>query len=121
MEERGKHIETLLVIVLGMTGAYFLSRREEFLYAGAGIGVTGLAIPAAARFLHAGWMGLASVLGFIHSHIILGLVFFLILTPLAWLRRLSADDPLQRRKGLRKSHFVEREHLYEARDMENPW
>jgi Saxitoxin biosynthesis operon protein SxtJ len=121
MEQRGKHIETLLVIATGMMVFYFITNRVECLYVGMGVGIVGLAIPLAAKYIHLGWLGLAKVLGFINSHIILGLVFYLILTPLALLRRLGRKDLLQLRKKADGSYFSTREHRYVAKDMEHPW
>ena len=121
MDQRGKHIETLLVIATGMTVFFFLTDRKEFLYVGLGVSVLGLAIPFVGKYIHLGWMGIAKVLGFVNSHIILGAIFFAILTPLALLRRLSKKDLLQLRKKSSGSYFSDREHKYESTDLENPW
>jgi hypothetical protein len=121
MEQREKHLETLLVIGAGMTFMYFTTGRVELLYIGFGIAVLGLLIPIAAKYIHWGWMGIAKVLGFINSHIILAIVFFLFLTPLALIRRLGRKDLLQLRKKDSGSYFASVEHRYEAKDMEHPW
>ena len=68
------------------------------------IGVPGLLIGITApRLLHypyKGWMGLGNVLGWINSRIILGLVFVLVLQPIAYIMRLTGYDPLRKkRKG----------------------
>ena len=121
MEQRGKHIETLLVITLGMIVFFLATKKDYFLFIGLGIGVVGLAIPFAGKYIHLGWMGIAKVLGFINSHIILGLVFFLFLTPLALLRRIGRKDGMQLKKKASGSYFNEKEQVYEAKDLENPW
>jgi hypothetical protein len=43
------------------------------------------------------WMGLAEALGFVMTRVILGVVFFLFVTPIGLLRRLFGGDPLSRR------------------------
>ncbi len=121
MDQRGKHIETLLVIATGMSVFFLLTEKLAFLYVGLSVSVLGLAIPFAGKYIHLGWMGIAKVLGFINSHIILGAIFFLILTPLALLRRLSKKDLLQLRKKASGSYFSDREHKYGAEDLKNPW
>ena len=68
------------------------------------IGVPGLLIGfTAPRLLHypyKGWMLLGHVLGWINSHIILGLVFIFVLQPIAYIMRLKGYDPLKtKRKG----------------------
>ena len=43
------------------------------------------------------WMGMAEALGFVTTRVILGLVFFLFVTPIGLVRRLFGGDPLSRR------------------------
>jgi hypothetical protein len=119
---RAKQLETILVIAAGMIAFHFIFDRVEFLYVALGVAVLGLAIPIAAKYIHLGWMGLAKVLGFINSHILLGVIFFLILTPLALVRRVfTKSDELQLKKGTSDSYFSTRDHTYTAGDLENPW
>ncbi|MEM0998615.1 MAG: SxtJ family membrane protein [Bacteroidota bacterium] len=119
---RAKQLETILVITAGMIVFFFIFRQVAFLYVALGVATAGLAVPLAAKYIHLGWMGLAKVLGFINSHILLGVIFFLILTPLALLRRaFSRKDSLQLRKKDGESYYTERNHTYEAADLENPW
>ncbi len=54
----------------------------------------GTAWPALLRPLHFVWMKLATALGWVNTRIILAILFFLIFTPLALLRRLLRKDPL---------------------------
>lgn len=42
------------------------------------------------------WMGLAQVLGWINTRIVLGLVYFALITPTALVLRLLGKDPLNR-------------------------
>ena len=49
------------------------------------------------------WMKLGHILGGINSRIILGLIFILVLQPIAFLIRLSGYDPL--RKNIRKKKY----------------
>ena len=60
----------------------------------------GLTAPRLLNYPYKGWMALGNALGWINSHIILGLVFILILQPIAYIMRLTGYDPLRtRRKG----------------------
>jgi len=43
------------------------------------------------------WMAVAHVLGYVNTRILLGVVFYVVVTPIGWLRRLVGGDPLQRR------------------------
>jgi hypothetical protein len=50
-------------------------------------------------------MLLAEGLSFVMTRIILGIVFFLIITPIGVVKRLSGWDPLDRRSGSRASYW----------------
>ncbi|MFH1571187.1 MAG: SxtJ family membrane protein [Gemmatimonadota bacterium] len=66
--------------------------------AAAAIALAGLGTlwPSGLRPLHAGWMALARALGYVNSHLILALVFYLLFTPLGLIMRLVRRDPLER-------------------------
>ena len=64
----------------------------------AGVLVTiGVAIPVALTPLYRFWMKLGAVLNWINTRLILGLVFFLIFTPVALIMRIFGRDALARR------------------------
>ena len=42
------------------------------------------------------WMTVGEVLGWINTRIILGVLFYLVFTPLRWCMRLRGKDPMQR-------------------------
>ncbi|HBB89347.1 MAG TPA: hypothetical protein DC047_17215 [Blastocatellia bacterium] len=67
--------------------------------------VFGLLWPKALFWPNRGWMLLAEGLSFITTTIILGIVFFLIITPIGVLKRLSGWDPLDRRSARRSSYW----------------
>ena len=121
MEGRAKHIETLLVITAGMIVFFLLTENQYFLYVGLSIAIIGLAIPFAAKYIHLGWMGIAKIMGFINSHIILGVLFFFFLTPLALIRRLIGKDQLQLKRKTVGSYFRIEERVFQGKDLENPW
>jgi hypothetical protein len=47
--------------------------------------------------VYRGWMAVGQVLGFINTRIILGIIFYGLVTPIGLLRRLWAKDPMGRR------------------------
>ncbi len=53
--------------------------------------------PRLLRRVHYGWMALTFVLGTISGTMLLTLLFFLVLTPLGWLARISGKDFLRKR------------------------
>jgi hypothetical protein len=61
---------------------------------GATLVIAALVAPSALRYPYHGWMRLGAVLGWINSRIILGGIFFLIITPMALWRRMRGQDAL---------------------------
>ena len=60
----------------------------------------GITAPRLLHYPYKVWMVLGHVLGWINSHIILGLVFIIVLQPIAYIMRLTGYDPLRnKRKG----------------------
>ncbi|HZN04217.1 MAG TPA: SxtJ family membrane protein [Candidatus Polarisedimenticolia bacterium] len=56
----------------------------------------GLVFPQALRQPYRGWMALGHALGWINTRILLGLVFYLLVTPMGFVMRLFGRDPMRR-------------------------
>ena len=56
-----------------------------------------LAVPASRRPVYLGWSYLTFPLGWLISHLVLALVFYLVLTPVGLLLRMFGRDPLERK------------------------
>lgn len=65
----------------------------------------GLLWPRALVLPNRAWMLLAEGLSFVTTRIILGLVFFLVMTPIGVVKRLSGWDPLSRRSARSASYW----------------
>jgi hypothetical protein len=76
----------------------------------AGVGLTlvllGLAAPRLLVHPRRAWMGLAEVLGFVSTRVILGIVFFLVITPLGFVMRKGGWDPLGSRRPSGQSTWI---------------
>jgi hypothetical protein len=72
---------------------------------GALLVLLGLFLPRALVFPNRAWMLLAEGLSFVTTRIVLGIVFFLIITPIGFVKRLSGWDPLHRRSGQSASYW----------------
>tara|TARA_Y100001949_G_C15907364_1_gene295332 strand:- start:272 stop:667 length:396 start_codon:yes stop_codon:yes gene_type:complete len=64
------------------------------------------AAPRVLVYPNRGWMAMAEALGFVSTRIILGLVFFLILTPIGLAKRWTGSDPLGRRQPLKPTYWT---------------
>ena len=71
--------------------------------------ILGLTAPSLLLYPYKAWMALGHALGWINSHIILGLVFIVVLQPVAYLMRLTGYDPLRRRRNGEKTYRENRQ------------
>lgn len=80
--------------------------------AAGGIGAVGLLSPMKVRGVYLGAAYAAFPIGFVVSHLILGLVFYLVLTPVGLCARLCGYDPLERRfDKAKKSYWAKRDQI----------
>lgn len=116
-------VKAQLVIVTGLVVLYFIfkSQYPYFLVAAAVIGVFSLAIPVFGDLVVKGWYKIAEVLGAINGKILLSLVFFVVLFPVAVIAKLTKKNPLHLKKEDTDSVFTERNHKYSAKDLEQVW
>lgn len=112
----------ILVIVLGFLFFYLLTKKSFLLYISGGVALAGVSSEFMAEKIVWGWYKLAEGLGYVSSRILLSVIFFLFLTPLAMLYRLSRrTDVLQLKRKSSGSYFTERRHLYVKEDLEKMW
>ncbi len=107
MKRRSFRAEKEFGLVVGgvfvLLGGWWLYRgkfgitTQVLLTLGALLIVFGLIWPRALVWPNRAWMLLAEVLSWITTRIILGLVFFLVVTPIGVVKRLMGWDPLSRR------------------------
>ena len=88
-------------VVLGLLGGWLLWRGREGYYlvliTGAIFLSLGCILPLLLKPLHKLWMTLAVLLGWLMTRIILIILFFLVVTPIGLLARLSGKDFLNRK------------------------
>ena len=58
--------------------------------------VLGTIVPQSLKQVHQGWMKIGHVLGSINTKIILGIIYFLLITPMGIVMRLMGKDPMHR-------------------------
>ena len=101
----------LVGAVLALLGAWWFYRdkfptvRPWFLGAGAALIALGLLLPRSLRWPNRAWMALAEVLAFVMTRVVLAVVYFLIVTPIGVVKRLTGWDPLSRRGGRGGSYW----------------
>jgi hypothetical protein len=113
--------KTILVIVTGLLAIGWIFDVPVLWKIAVLIGAISIFIPAAARAIEWVWFKLALGLGWVNSRILLSVIYFIFLLPIAWISRLFTKDPLSLKKEKRSTLFVTRDHLYTGKDLENIW
>jgi multisubunit Na+/H+ antiporter MnhG subunit len=120
--ERQKAVDTgmastLICLILGM-----LTRNHVWFGLATAILVVNMTAPTLFRPAAKVWFAFSHMLGSVMSKILLSIIFFTILTPLALLRRILGHDLMQLRSWKKSgSVFVVREHVYTAKEIEQPF
>ncbi|SRR6266404_3748742 len=106
-----RYFGVLVGAVFAAVGAWWLTRGKfqlvapYFLTLGGLLLLIGLVYPRALVVPNRMWMKLAEALSFVMTRVILGLVFFLMVTPIGLLRRILGGDPLHRRARRAESYW----------------
>ena len=100
--------KTLLTISTGLIAVSWYYSYDWLLIAALVIGAVGIFSHTLSRQVERGWFGLAQMLGLIVPNILLSLVFFFILSPIALLSRIGKKNPLNL-KNDKDSTFTERQ------------
>lgn len=119
--ESQDRFKTILVIVTGLLAIGWIFDIPILAKIAVVIGALSIFIPAAARAIEWIWFKIALALGWVNSRILLSIIYFVFLMPIAWLSKLFTKDPLALKKNKRSSLFVTRDHLYTGKDLENIW
>ncbi len=118
-----KTYETMCVLALVSLLAGLWFGQPILLYLAALLLFVTLLVKPVATRLAKLWLQFAQFLGNINAKIILTLIFYLILTPIALLYRLWRGDALgiHRRQSQPHSHWHRRDHMYQKADLEKAW
>jgi hypothetical protein len=117
-----KTLETMTVLAAASLVFGLLLKIQVLLYLALAFLIVGTFIKGLAGWIARGWLAFAHILGTINSKIILTLIFFLFLTPLALVYRLLHGDFMKiKRSPGDASYYTTRDHLYAAKDLENVW
>lgn len=112
--------KTQLVIVTGLLVLAAILDNEYVAYASLFVGLICLIVPIAGSGIVWFWYKLAEVLSRVMNPLVLGLVYFIFISPIAILFRLFGNDPMQL-KDQRGSVYDFRDKTYKKEDLEKPW
>lgn len=90
---------------------------------GIGLLVVTMSVPTLFRPFARIWFGFSHALGTLVSKILLSLLFYGLVTPVGFIRRVLGKDSMQLKKWKRGkvSVFHDRDHLFTRQDLDNPY
>ena len=118
---RPDYSQTILVIVVGFLVIFFLTSWYLALQISLIIGFVGVLSPYLSRKIEQLWFKLSWILSLIVPNILLTVVFFLILFPVALLSRLLRKERPIVLKEAKGSLWVEVEKEFSPDSMRDPW
>lgn len=119
MKKTDKYL-VILTIIAGLLGLYYIFDIEVLVPISLGIAVLSIASSFFAEKIVWVWEKIALILGTINSKILLSVIFYVFLVPIALLSRLfKKKDELMLKKKPVGSYYKERNHNYVAEDLEN--
>ncbi|MHA7129405.1 hypothetical protein [Algoriphagus namhaensis] len=113
--------KTVLVISTGLLLLSLVFDLKVLLYSSLAIGIAGILSDWVSEKIEWVWFKLTYLLSLIVPNILLGLVFFLVLTPIAFFAGLfKKKDTLLIAKPEQSSYSTLNK-TYKAQDLKNPW
>jgi hypothetical protein len=124
---REKKVEAILAIVVGFLALYFIFgvwkgfQVDWMLWVCLVVGVLSMMSDTVMNLITSVWFKFAEILGnYVTGPILLGFVFFIVLFPISVLARIFGPDNLMKKRR-EDSYYVDRDHAYETKDIENIW
>jgi hypothetical protein len=112
----------MAMVLICLLAGWFSGVREWFLGAIVVL-VINMISPVIYTWVAKAWLGFSQLLGTVMSKVILSLIFFIVVTPLALTRRVLGHDPMalgKWKKGT-DSVFETRDHTYKPEEIEQPF
>ena len=114
-------ITTILTITVGFLVAYIITNLDLLLWIAIAVGIVGLISPKAANIINVIWLRLATLLSLIVPNILLTIVFYFLLFPIAVLARVFRKKDSLNLKNNRASLFEVVNRKFDKKSFENPW
>ncbi|MFW5805677.1 MAG: hypothetical protein ACOCVX_04020 [Bacteroidales bacterium] len=114
-------LKTILVITVGFIIIYFISEWLWALWIAVVVGFCGMLSDYLARKIDFLWMQLARLLNLIMPNILLSLVYYIVLVPIALLSRMFNKKGQLQLKNRKHSMFESRKRTFTPSSFEKPW
>jgi hypothetical protein len=120
MISKTKIVETSLVLTTGFLVLNLVFKNPVLVYIAISLGLIGIFVPPVARYMAIGWFKLADGLNFVVSKVILGVVYFIILFPIAFMYKAVGNRKLKVSSNT-ETNWIVRNKTYRVADIENIW
>ncbi|MBL7912854.1 MAG: hypothetical protein JNJ41_17455 [Bacteroidia bacterium] len=117
---REKKLESLLIIAAGFIILFFVFKIKWFLLVALVVAFLGAMSNLFANGVTWLWFKISEILGWINARILLSVLFFLFLFPIALLMKAVGKGNVQLKRN-KTSYYSERDHMYKSEDLENTW
>lgn len=120
---KGNPFQSILVMVTGFLifGYFFPGGGTYWQAVAIAVSMLALLSKAARNGILWVWEKISLALGWFNGRVFLSLIFLVFLTPLAWIYRIFNKNVLCIQKPEISSMWATRDHLYEPKDLDNPW
>lgn len=114
-------IKTVLTITVGFIVVFLVTKVQAWLVASLAIGLIGVFSAYLSQKINYIWMKLTLVLSLIVPNILLSLIFYLFLFPLAILSKIFGKKNNLKLKNVNGSMFETRKKVFDKESFENIW
>lgn len=121
MKIKSNPTKTVLTITVGFLVVYLITKWQWALTVAGIVGLAGLFSDFLAEKIEWLWMKLTWVLSLIVPNILLSLLFFLFLFPVALLMKLTSKKNFLQLKNSDTTTWIAQTKVFDAKSMENPW
>ncbi|MDP6909567.1 MAG: SxtJ family membrane protein [Flavobacteriales bacterium] len=115
-----KVYRNILVLIAGFCVLHLIFGGKLFLSIALIVLILSALSDKTAILIEKGWMWIGGTLGKINAAILLFIIYYVFLVPIAFLSRIGGKDSMQL-KPPTNSNFRTNNHIYTAQDLKNPW
>ena len=115
--------DTILAFILIFCIVSLVKKELAFTYGILGLSLLAMTLPQLFKPFAWMWFSFAEVMGTIMSKILLGIIFFGIITPLTFIIKIMGVDSMRIKlwKNNENTAFIDRNHQYSKSDIEKPY
>jgi predicted membrane protein len=119
--KREKNLETILAMCFGFLILHLIFHIKVLLTLSILLAAIGLFSDYLSNKVTWVWLKISELIGAVMGKILMGTVFFIFLTPIAFLMRTFGKPGMRLKKPAHNTLYNERNHTYTASDLEDIW